>query len=78
MTIFRFCQTFEEELKSQGANSDLKRDLNQRKVNWQKYFFVNVFYKNFDASLWSVMDSGLIGPVRLFRMKVVEPMKTEY
>jgi len=38
-------------------------------VNWQKYFFVNVFYKKFDASTWPLMDSGLLGPVTLTAMK---------
>ncbi|MFD1768647.1 glycosyl hydrolase [Sphingobacterium suaedae] len=44
------------------------RDLDRRKVSWRNYHeinFVNIDYKDFDASSWSVMDSGLEGPVRL-------------
>jgi len=40
----------------------------RRKVNWRIFYeinFVNVFYKPFDASDWSLAPSGLIGPVRL-------------
>ena len=63
--------TFEIEVTNLSANR--LRDLDQRGVNWQKYFFVNIFYKNFDASLWPLMDSGLLGPVQLHSMKVINP-----
>ena len=63
------------ELEVTNLSANRLRDLDQRKVNWQKYFFVNVFYKNFDASLWPLMDSGLLGPVRLYPMKEMDPMK---
>ncbi|SER60582.1 glycosyl hydrolase [Pedobacter rhizosphaerae] len=42
------------------------RDLDVKKVQWRKYHeinFVNINYREFDASNWSVMPSGLIGPV---------------
>lgn len=45
------------------------RDLDRRKVSWRNYHeinFVNIDYKDFDASNWKIMDSGLKGPVRLF------------
>ena len=45
------------------------RDLDRRKVEWRNYHeinFVNIDYKNFDAGNWSLMESGLIGPVKLF------------
>ncbi len=63
--------TLEIEVTNLSANR--LRDLDQRGVNWQKYFFVNIFYKNFDASLWPLMDSGLLGPVQLHSMKVINP-----
>jgi len=43
-------------------------DLDRRKVPWKQFHeinFVNIDYKPFDASNWPVMESGLIGPVRL-------------
>ncbi|GGE46716.1 glycosyl hydrolase family 2 [Pedobacter psychrotolerans] len=42
------------------------RDMDIRKIPWRNYHeinFVNIDYKPFDASNWSVMPSGLIGPV---------------
>lgn len=44
------------------------RDLDRRGVAWKKYYdanIVNIRYKPFDASGWDLMDSGLLGPVRL-------------
>ena len=41
------------------------RDMDRRGVVWRKFFFVNIFYKKFDASNWSLMESGLLGPVTL-------------
>jgi len=63
--------TLEVEVTNLSANR--LRDLDQRGVEWQKYFFVNVFYKDFNASLWPLMDSGLLGPVQLHPLKVVNP-----
>ncbi len=43
-------------------------DLDRRKVPWKQFHeinFVNIDYKMFDASGWSPLPSGLIGPVRL-------------
>lgn len=43
-------------------------DYDRRKVEWRIFNeinFVNVFYKPFDASEWTPMPSGLIGPVKL-------------
>lgn len=47
-------------------------DLDRRKVDWKRFHeinFVNIDYKPFDASNWATIESGLIGPVRLIRMK---------
>ena len=66
--------TLEVEVTNLSANR--LRDLDRQGVTWQKYFFVNVFYKNFDASTWPIMDSGLLGPVRLIPLKVIDPNKS--
>lgn len=44
------------------------RDMDIKKIQWRNYHeinFVNINYKNFDASSWAVMPSGLIGPVTI-------------
>ncbi|MCA9139136.1 MAG: hypothetical protein KDB00_20325 [Planctomycetales bacterium] len=44
------------------------RDLDRRGVVWRKFYdinFVNINYKPFDASQWSLRPSGLLGPVTL-------------
>lgn len=44
------------------------RDLDRRQVQWRNFYdtnFVNIDYKPFDASVWPVTASGLLGPVRL-------------
>jgi hypothetical protein len=52
------------------------RDLDQRKVNW-KYFYdiniVNKSYKPLDASNWPLRDSGLLGPVLLHPVRIIQP-----
>ncbi|CAH0260467.1 hypothetical protein SRABI27_04061 [Pedobacter sp. Bi27] len=44
------------------------RDMDIKKNQWRNYHeinFVNINYKDFDASTWNVMPSGLIGPVSI-------------
>jgi hypothetical protein len=44
------------------------RDMDIKKIQWRNYHeinFVNINYKDFDASNWSVMPSGLIGQVSI-------------
>ncbi|QNR82967.1 glycoside hydrolase [Pedobacter riviphilus] len=44
------------------------RDMDIKKIQWRNYHeinFVNINYKDFDASSWNVMSSGLIGPVSI-------------
>jgi hypothetical protein len=44
------------------------RYMDQQGIKWRKYHeinFVNINYKDFDASQWAVMPSGLLGPVTL-------------
>jgi hypothetical protein len=47
-------------------------DLDRRKVQWKAFHeinFVNIDYKNFDASGWKPLPSGLLGPVKLIPVK---------
>jgi len=44
------------------------RDMDIKKIPWRNYHeinFVNINYKDFDATNWTVMPSGLIGPVTI-------------
>jgi hypothetical protein len=45
------------------ANRIIQMD--QAKVDWKKYYFVNIDYKPFDAADWSLLPSGILGPMRL-------------
>ena len=65
------------EVEVTNLSANRLRDLDRRGVKWQKYFFVNVFYKSFDASSWPLMDSGLLGPVRLIPMRVIDPLSDQ-
>ncbi|VAX27247.1 hypothetical protein MNBD_IGNAVI01-1630, partial [hydrothermal vent metagenome] len=57
------------EIEVTNLSANRIRDLDRRGVIWRKFFFVNIFYKKFDASQWSIMESGLIGPVTLTPVK---------
>ncbi|MBD1420489.1 glycosyl hydrolase [Sphingobacterium chuzhouense] len=63
-------QNGKNEIRIEVANlmANRVRDLDKRKVSWRNYHeinFVNIDYKDFDASQWKLMDSGLKGPVKL-------------
>jgi hypothetical protein len=48
------------------------RYMDQHKMEWRKYHeinFVNINYKNFDASTWKVQPSGLEGRVTITSLK---------
>lgn len=48
------------------------RYMDQQKIEWRKYHeinFVNINYKDFDASQWKVMPSGIEGPVVIQELK---------
>ncbi|MGO8749204.1 MAG: glycosyl hydrolase [Thermoguttaceae bacterium] len=57
----------ELEVTNLGANR--LRDLDRRKVQWRKFYFVNIRYTGFDAAQWPVEDSGLLGPVTLRKLQ---------
>lgn len=60
------------EIEVTNLSANRIRDLDKRGIDW-KYFrdinIVNIDYKKFDASTWDLVDSGLIGPVRLIPLK---------
>ena len=48
------------------------RDMDIRNDPWRIFYdinFVNIDYKQFDASGWPVTDSGLLGPVSINMLK---------
>ena len=54
------------------------RDMDRRGEKWQimrEINFVNIHYKPFDASGWSLTPSGLLGPVRLVPLKALTPQR---
>ena len=62
--------TIEIEVTNLSANRI--RDLDIRKVNWKIMHDANIVtpgYKPFDASIWPLQPSGLLGPVRLIPLK---------
>ncbi len=49
------------------------RDLDTRGIEWRKFYdinFVSHLYEPFDASIWPVKPSGLLGPVKLIPMQI--------
>ena len=71
LDIAEFLQDGQNSIRIEVANlmANRVRDLDRRKVTWRNYHeinFVTIDYKDFDASNWKIMDSGLKGPVQLF------------
>ncbi|MBX3007040.1 MAG: hypothetical protein KF816_03330 [Melioribacteraceae bacterium] len=67
----------ENELIIEVTNLSANRikDLDTRGVNWKKFYdinFVNIHYKKFDASDWDLVDSGLLGPIRLIPTEIIK------
>jgi hypothetical protein len=68
--IGKFLTQGENTIKVEVVNlmANRIRDLDIKKIKWKNYHeinFVNINYKDFDASNWKVMPSGLIGPVTI-------------
>jgi hypothetical protein len=66
--------TLEVEVTTLAANR--VRDLDRRGVPWKTFHdanVVNVDYKPLDASAWPLRDSGLLGPVTLWRLRALMP-----
>lgn len=62
------------EVRNLDANRMIWTDKNNPK--WQKFFFVDVSYSNFDASGWEPEPSGLPGPVKLICSDLNSTTKT--
>ncbi len=60
------------EIEVTNLSANRIRDLDKKGVNWKKFFFVNIFYKDFDDPHWPIMDSGLLGPVTLTPEKTLD------
>lgn len=67
--------TLEVEVTNLAANR--VRDLDRRKVNWRYFYDANLASRRgrgvLDASNWTLVNSGLIGPVTLTPMKSFTP-----
>jgi len=68
--ITGFIKNGENHLELEVANlpANRIRYLDKQKVNWKKFYninFVDINYRDFDASKWKVIESGLIGAVTI-------------
>jgi hypothetical protein len=68
--IGKYLKVGENTIKIEVVNlmANRIRDMDIQKIQWRNYHeinFVNIDYKEFDASKWNVMPSGLIGPVTI-------------
>ncbi len=56
------------EVEATNLSANRIRDLDRRRVEWRIFYdinFVDQNYKPFNAAVWPVVDSGLLGPVTL-------------
>ncbi len=70
MLVGKFLHGGKNLLEVEVTNLSANRiaDMDRRQVPWRIFHdinFVNINYEKFDASVWPLMDSGLIGPVVL-------------
>ncbi len=52
------------------------RDMDRQRLHWKNFYdlnFVGIDYKPFDASAWSIMPSGIAGPVKIIPLKKESP-----
>ncbi|MFC3560546.1 glycosyl hydrolase [Pedobacter jamesrossensis] len=68
--IGKYLKTGNNTIKVEVVNlmANRIREMDIKKIQWRNYHeinFVNIDYKPFDASKWSLMPSGLIGPVTI-------------
>jgi len=67
----------ENELEIYVTNLMINRiiDMDRRRIRWQKFYDINMVdinYRPFDASGWQPMESGLLGPVTLVPLSIIE------
>ncbi|MBA7539231.1 hypothetical protein ES705_31510 [subsurface metagenome] len=72
--ITDFLQAGENSIAIEVTNLSANRirDLDIREVDWKKFYdinFVTQNYQPFDASIWDLKPSGLLGPVKLLPYK---------
>jgi len=63
------------EITVQNLSANYIRKIDKEKPGWKKFYdinFVNVHYQPFDASEWELVESGLLGPVRLYPAETVD------
>lgn len=70
LRIGKFLQPGKNTIRIEVANlmANRIRYMDQHKIPWRRYHeinFVNINYKDFDASGWKVQPSGLTGPVSI-------------
>jgi hypothetical protein len=64
------------ELEVTNLAANRIRDMDRRGVPWKimrEINFVDINYKPFDASGWALKPSGLLGPVRLIPLRIIQP-----
>lgn len=64
------------EVEVTNVSANRIRDLDRAHVNWKNFLdinFVNLDYKPFDASNWPLTDSGLLGPVTVTPLTMMQP-----
>ena len=74
MNIGSYLKQGENSITIEVANlmANRIRYMDQNKMEWRRYHeinFVNINYKDFDASNWKVQPSGLEGPVTITALK---------
>jgi hypothetical protein len=79
LLVSQFLQKGKNTLEIEVTNLSANRiaDLDRRKVEWKKFHdinFVNINYQPFDASDWPLMESGLLGPVTLVPLNLINFM----
>lgn len=77
LSIGKWLRTGENTLEIEVTNTAANRirDLDRRGVDWKimhEINFVNIHYRPFDASDWSIQPAGLLGPVTLVPMRAIE------
>jgi hypothetical protein len=75
MDISRYVKEGQNTITIEVANlmANHIRWMDQHKMVWRKYHeinFININYRNFDASDWKVQPSGLEGPVTITELKL--------
>jgi hypothetical protein len=73
--VGKFLKSGQNTIRIEVANlmANRIRDTDRKKIKWRNYHeinFVNINYKDFDASNWKLQPSGLVGPVTITPMEI--------